>query len=198
MLIRESSKRASRNAIGANPANPLATSGRFCRQIRPERSRSASVSPGQRSRRRTTPAENHSEVQTHGEIGAHFLQNHPEVAECVLAGKVEREERAQAEEERAFAIGSKSRRRVSVHNRTGGKRSSGQNASTRCALPHEQGEQGTEVCSFRTRLRPLFTKRRPHWHLRNYPDRLSGRVPILSNIRCLCNARQSPAHQPCT
>ena len=42
--------------------SPLATSGRFCRRIQPERPRSGSVSPGQRSRQRTTPAENRPEV----------------------------------------------------------------------------------------------------------------------------------------
>lgn len=43
--------------------SPLATSGRFCRRIQPERPRSGSVSPGQRSRRRTTPAENRTEAK---------------------------------------------------------------------------------------------------------------------------------------
>ena len=56
------------------------TSGRFCRRIRPERLHNASVSPGQRSRRHTTPAENSPEVRNHGKIGAHFLQNRSEVA----------------------------------------------------------------------------------------------------------------------
>ena len=60
--------------------NPPATSGWFCRRIRPERLRSASVSPGQRSRHCTAPAENRPEAQTHGEIRAHFLRNRPEVA----------------------------------------------------------------------------------------------------------------------
>ena len=59
---------------------PLTTSGRFCRRIRPERLRNASVFPGQRNRSRITPAENHPEVRNHGKIGAHFLQNRPEVA----------------------------------------------------------------------------------------------------------------------
>ena len=59
---------------------PLATSGRFRRPTRPETPRGAGVFPGRRSRRRTTPAENRTEVQTHGEIGAHFLRNRPEVA----------------------------------------------------------------------------------------------------------------------
>lgn len=62
--------------------NPPTTSGRFCRRIRPERLRSASVSPGQRSRHCTAPAENRPEAQTHGEIRAHFLQNRSEVAGC--------------------------------------------------------------------------------------------------------------------
>ena len=43
--------------------SPLATSGRFCRRIQPERPRSGSVSPGQRSRQRTTPAENRTETK---------------------------------------------------------------------------------------------------------------------------------------
>ena len=59
---------------------PLATSGRFRRPNRPETPCDAGVFPGRRSQRRTTPAENRTEVQTHGEIGAHFLQNRPEVA----------------------------------------------------------------------------------------------------------------------
>lgn len=42
-------------------------------------------------------------------------------------------------------------------------------------------------------LRPLFTKRHSHWHLRNYPDRLSGHVSIISNTRYIYNAQQSPA-----
>lgn len=62
--------------------NPSTTSGRFCRRIRPERLRSASVSPGHRSRHCTAPAENRPEAQTHGEIRAHFLQNRSEVAGC--------------------------------------------------------------------------------------------------------------------
>lgn len=43
--------------------NPSTTSGRFCRRIRPERLRSASVSPGHRSRHCTAPAENRPEVR---------------------------------------------------------------------------------------------------------------------------------------
>ena len=64
------------------PPRPLATSGRFCRRIRPERLHNSSISPGQRSRHHTAPAKNSPEVQTHGKIGAHFLRNHPEVAGC--------------------------------------------------------------------------------------------------------------------
>ena len=59
---------------------PLATFGRFRRPNRPETPRGAGVSPGRRSRQRTTPAENRTEVQDHGEIGAHFLRNRPEPA----------------------------------------------------------------------------------------------------------------------
>ena len=66
---------------------PLATSGRFRRPNRPETPRGAGVFPGRRSRRRTIPAENRTEVQTHGEIGAHFLRNRPEVAGGATAGK---------------------------------------------------------------------------------------------------------------
>ncbi len=61
------------------------------------------------------------------------------------------------------------------------------------ALRKRRCEQGTEVCSERTPLRPLFTKRHPYWRLRNYPDRLSGHVSIISNTRNICNARQPPA-----
>lgn len=50
------------------------------RPNRPETPQYASVSPGRRSRQRTTAAENRTEVQTHGEIGARFLRNRPEVA----------------------------------------------------------------------------------------------------------------------
>ena len=59
---------------------PLATSGRFRRPNRPETLRDTGISPGRLSRQRTTPAENRTEVQGHGEIGAHFLRNRPEVA----------------------------------------------------------------------------------------------------------------------
>lgn len=59
---------------------PLATSGRFRRPNRPETPQCASVSPGRRSRQRTTPVENRTEVQNHGEIDAHFLRNRPELA----------------------------------------------------------------------------------------------------------------------
>ena len=59
---------------------PLATSGRFRRPNRPETPRGIGIPPGRLSRQRTTPAENRTEVQGHGEIGAHFLRNRPEVA----------------------------------------------------------------------------------------------------------------------
>ena len=59
---------------------PLATSGRFRRPNRPETPPSAGVSPGRLSRQRTTPAENRTEVQGHGEISARFLRNRPEPA----------------------------------------------------------------------------------------------------------------------
>lgn len=55
----------------------------------------------------------------------------------------------------------------------------------------EQG--GAERRSKWMLLRPLFTKRHSHWHLRNYPDRLSGHVSIISNTRYIYNAQQSPA-----
>ena len=42
--------------------------------------RGAGVSPGRRSRQRTAPPETAQESRTHGEIGAHFLRNRPEVA----------------------------------------------------------------------------------------------------------------------
>ena len=48
--------------------SPLATSGRFCGGFNSRRPRSGSVSPGQRSRQRTTPAENCTETMTHGKI----------------------------------------------------------------------------------------------------------------------------------
>ena len=53
---------------------PLATSGRFHRPNQLETPPGAGVSPGRRSRQRTTPARNRTEDQDHGEIGAHFLR----------------------------------------------------------------------------------------------------------------------------
>ena len=66
---------------------PPATSGRFRRPNQPETPQHAGVSPGRLSQRRTTPAENRTEVQDHGEIGALFLRNHPEPAGGEPAGK---------------------------------------------------------------------------------------------------------------
>ena len=69
----DSRTHASERTAGAHDA-PSATSGRFCRRIRPKRQRSASVSPGRRCRKRTTPAENRTEVrnpcQNHGPFSA--------------------------------------------------------------------------------------------------------------------------------
>ena len=84
---------------------PLATSGRFRRPNRPETPQHADVSPGQRSRRRTTPAENRTEVQDHGEIGAHFLRNPPEVAGGgATAGKAAAAASADAGATRGIAV----------------------------------------------------------------------------------------------
>ena len=47
----------------SDPQTSLATSGRFRRPNQPETPQYASVSPGRLSRRRTTPAENRTEVQ---------------------------------------------------------------------------------------------------------------------------------------
>lgn len=61
------------------------------------------------------------------------------------------------------------------------------------ALRKRKREQGAEERSKWTLLRPLFTKRHSHWRLRNYPDRVSGHVSIISNTCYICSAQQSPA-----
>jgi len=60
------------------------TSGRFRRPNRPETPQHADVSPGRRSRQRTTPPPKTAQKSgTHGEIGVQFLRNRPEPAgEC--------------------------------------------------------------------------------------------------------------------
>ena len=65
----------------------LQTSGRFRRPNQPETPPSADVSPGRRSRRRTTPPKTAQKPRTHGEIGARFLQNCPEPAGDAPAGE---------------------------------------------------------------------------------------------------------------
>lgn len=66
------------------------------RPNRPETPQYASVSPGRRSRQRTTAAENRTEVQTHGEIGARFLRNRPEVAATAAVHKTSKREHLDA------------------------------------------------------------------------------------------------------
>ena len=66
---------------------PLATSGRFRRPNRLETPPNAGVSPGRRSRRRTTPAENRTEVQDSWRNRRPFPAKPPKSRGGATAGK---------------------------------------------------------------------------------------------------------------
>lgn len=71
----------------SDPQTPLATFGRFRKPNQPETPQYASVFPGRQSRRRTTPAENRTEVQDPWRNRRPFPPEPPRIRRGATAGK---------------------------------------------------------------------------------------------------------------
>ena len=72
-----------KHTLGTPPPTQASPTCDFWAVLQAESARNATQrrrSPGRRSRQRTAPAENHTEVQDHGGIGVHFLRKRPEAA----------------------------------------------------------------------------------------------------------------------
>lgn len=89
----------------SDPQTPLATFGRFRKPNQPETPQYASVFPGRQSRRRTTPAENRTEVQDPWRNRRPFPPEPPRIRRGATAGKAAAAVSANAGATRSIAGG---------------------------------------------------------------------------------------------